>query len=385
MDEGAAAAAEEVYEEEKRSYSPPPPRYADSHMAVAWNFDTSEVWATSGHRTGNEAERAALGACNRAMSGGCMIGAHWINDSFIAVVHDAFGMPWIRGGAGRSSVAEAEALDDCRKNSVGCKVTRVFADTPLPLDAPSGLDLSQNYFPTGPIKHHSLALVAWPDKEPTETWRGKVWLSTGERNWRQARDQLLAKCQADSGIPCTLGTTVANGVLVRYVDDKGVKFWVGAPDAVTASARIKSLCAEGSRCWVIETLDTSATRFMVLDEDKMPAPGRGFFSLAWATKWPKAVIVTGRRTDAEAISAAVTLCAEQSKERCVPYFDNGDSGIGRYLAVYKDSAGNVRTYIGFTPDELEYRAKVACAKAKVTCTQRAMVDLSRPATLTPPL
>lgn len=381
-DDAAAAAAEDDYEPERRSYFPPPPRFADSHMAVAWNFDTSEVWATLGHRTGDEAEKAALSACNRIMGGGCMIGAHWINNSFIAVAHDAYGLPWVRGGANFSSVAESDALEYCRKNSVGCKVTQVYAYTPLPLSAPAGLDLTENHFPPGPIARHKFALVAWPESQPADRWRGSVWLSTGEQNWRQARDRLLAKCQADTGTPCTMGTTVANGVLVRYVNDKGVIFWVGAPDAAAASARVNKLCTNGSRCWVVETTDTGTPRFKIIDENKMRAPGRGFFSLAWGSKWPKMVVATGRRTSADAIAAAVSQCAAQSKERCVSYFDDEDLGNGQYLAVYKDTAGNVRTYIGLAPDELEYRAKLACTKAQVTCTQRAMIDLSQATTQT---
>ena len=370
------AAAEADYQESQRSYRPPTPQYAESYMSVAWNFNTSEVWATSGHRTGAQAEKVVLDACNQAMGGDCVIGAQWVNDSFIAVAHDGFGIPWIKGGANKKSVAETNALTFCRKHSFECNITKVFGQTLIPINAGANRDLSKNFFPIGSLKRHSLTLAAWPEKEPAPSWIGTIWISSGEVNWNQARKRLIAKCASDTGIMCKVGSVSSNGVLVRYIDQTGQKYWIGLPSARTAPDHVKKLCKPGSRCWIVDWVDANVQSFVTVNQDKVAPAGRGYFSLAWTSDWPEMAVATVRNSSAIAEADALALCSSQSKKKCELFLDNPDNGNGKFLAVFKDSGGSIRTYIGFSPDELDYRAGVSCEAAKVKCTKRLMLDLT---------
>lgn len=375
-EQGAIVAAESDYEESQKSYSPPPPQFAESYMSVAWNFNSSEVWATSGHRTGAQAEKVVLDACNNVMGDGCMIGAQWVNSSFIAVAHDEFGIPWIKGGANKKSAAEANALSYCRENSINCKITKVFGSTLIPLSTSAAVDLSKNFFPSGRIKRHSFALVAWPQKEPSANWRNTAWISAGESDWSKARKQLISKCAADTGTPCAVTSTAVNGVLVRYLDQKRQKFWISAKSPQSAPIRVKQLCQKGAHCWIIDWVDSNAKQFSTIDQNKVGPTGRGYYSLAWTSGWPQMAVVTGRKSNAKAIADAMALCAAQSGKKCEPFLDKPDLAQGKFLAVFKDSGGSMRAHVGFSHEELDYRAKESCDAAKVKCTRRLLLDLT---------
>lgn len=153
-----------------------------------------------------------MDACAAAMGEGCFYAEAWTGDVVIAVAVGAAGEPSPEGGPTKAD-AEQEALKTCKKNSgaagaADCKIVSSFRNVLIPAGADRESDYSRDYFPTNPLKRQ-FALVAWPEA-PSIAWQRKTWLISGRQSYQAAQKEVLARCQADSGGTCIVGTGVGN-------------------------------------------------------------------------------------------------------------------------------------------------------------------------------
>src|SRR3546814_760792 len=94
-------------------------------------------------------------------------------------------------------------------------------------------------------------------------------------------------------------------------------------------------------------------------------------------------IVTGRPTLAAANADAMALCESQSKLRCELYLDNPDNRSSMFLGRYSIPEDRTNIIFGHSIEHLRERAIESCARNKVTCTNRAIVDLNERGETTP--
>jgi len=347
----------------------PQPRRPDVMMSAVWHANSPDVWVSTGFRSLAQAEADAQDACRALMGEGCLIRATWINRSYIAVARDETGYPFIKGGANYESQAKQAALDDCEKASFGCKIDRIYSFSEFPM----------RFHPRTP-RRSTYVVVVWPKNAAAPPWDNSVFLESG-LGWTATRDAALARCKAATRVECTVGQTIFDGVAIRYTDTTNRHFWGSKSRTGSVTDRVDSLCAKGQTCSAVELFDSATRRSLTINLARAENPLRGFFAIAWpstASNWKKVAIVTARQTRAEADTAAIALCQRESGKRCELFLDEGDAGIEPFLGVFSDSNGNTRTHFGKSSALAAGRARTACATAKVTCTQRAMLDLSRP-------
>ena len=374
------------YDSGPSSQGPSGPQYAESSMATAVHVDSSAVWGTVGHRSVEAAKKRVMDACAAAMGEGCIYSEAWTGDVVIAVAVDGGGEPWAEGADTKAN-AEKEALATCEKEggTWGCKIAFSFRNVLIPAAADRESDYSRDYFPQAPIKRRQWALLASPEGPPSAAWQRKSWLVSGRQNFQDAKREVLARCQADTGATCIFGMGVPNGQLVHYVNKRGQSAWVNAAGAATPTARVDEFCTpDESPCRVIALYDAATPRLQVVAD---PEPARGFFSVAWpavAGNWNRLAIVTGRTSIMAADADAIKLCESESKLRCELYMDEPDNKSDMFLGVY--SLGEDRTLIsrGYSIDNLKERATESCAQNNATtCLNRAILDLSVRSETTP--
>jgi len=374
---------------EDKGYSDEPsssaPRWGESSMATASHPDTSAVWATIRHHTPESAKRRVMDACTAAMGEGCMYDESWTGDVFISVVMDGAGRPWIEGAPNSKSEAEKTALALCEKETGawGCRTAFTVENGRIPANADKSEDFSEDFFPKDPVMRHKFAVMAVPGSTPAQGWRKKSWLASGRQSLAAADKEVRDRCQADSGVECKLVVSIANGVLVHYENKNGQGFWINALDAKSAQTRVTGFCEKNEQpCRILALYDAATPRLKVVDE---PVLTRGYVSVAWPTTagWPKLAIVTGRPTIAAADADALALCERESNLRCSLYLDYPDSKTSLLLGLYALPEERLQIIFGYSVEEVEQRAAESCARHKVICTQRAVVDLTQRGETTP--
>lgn len=243
---------------------PAPPRWLpEFFMAVAIHRDSSEIWATWGHKSDGSAKRAALKGCAQAMGEGCEIAEAWSNLAEIAVVRDVAGNLWVKGADKESGRAKGLALAACREVSTGCQDAGTVTN---------GTNKGQ-YFPAAPLTRRRFAIVAWPKKDPGPEWRDKEWLVSGMQGYSASEQAVLRRCQADSGIDCEVGKWDAGGALVLVRDDLRQTSWLRITDSGIAKRRVDESCAEGRRCAAAAIYDASTPRNLTVDIAEQAANG----------------------------------------------------------------------------------------------------------------
>ena len=366
--------------------APSGPQWGDSSMATASHPDTSEIWATISHHTPESAKQRVMDGCTAVMGEGCAYTESWTGDVFIAVAIDGTGTPWLQGVPNSKVEAEKAALELCETEAGvwGCRIAYTIENGRIPADADKSVDYSEDFFPKAPIKRHKFAVMAVPDSAPAEAWRKKSWIGSGRQSYSAATKEVVDRCEADSGVTCSTVVASSNGVLVHYADKHGQGFWTNALDATSAKARVNSFCQkDAAPCRVLTVYDAATSRLQVVDE---PVLTRGYLSVAWATKagWPKLAIVTGRPTVAAADADVLALCERESRLKCELYLDHPDNKSSLVLGLYALPEDRLQIIFGFSIEEMEQRAAESCASNNVTCTQRAVVDLTRRGETTPP-
>lgn len=346
-------------------YSEPLP---DIYMVVVTHHDTSAWWTSAGYPTEDAARRAALEGCKRTMGEGCAVLWHGRNDFVIAAVQDAAGILFLEAGD-FSSDARGKAMNACNEVSSGCKHAGLIENNSTPKDS----------FPRGRPPLYRYAVVAWPETLPPEAWRGRSWLASGIEGYTKAVDAAVARCKADTGVNCVRGQHSANGVLVRYVDDKGVIHWVSAPNAEAAKQVAVKTCPEGRQCRVVDVTKAGETRATVVEELKSDRPLRGFYAVYWPTKEADTrplAIVSGEPTLQAADKAAKALCEKESKGACAPVTTDADWGTEQFIKAVSDSLGITRIEFGYSAEDVAAKMDAACEKAGSTCSGGRVVDVA---------
>lgn len=370
--------------DESYSSGPTGPQYADSSMATAVHLDTSAVWATAGHRTPEAAKKSVMDACTAAMGEGCIYAEAWTGDVVIAVALDGGGEAWPEGAATKAA-AEEEALKTCKEKAGawGCKIIFAFENILIPASADKSSDYAKDYFPQGSIKRRNWALLAWPETPPAAAWQRKSWLISGRQNFAAAKKELLARCQADSGVPCIMGMGVPNGSLAHYVNKRGQSNWTNAAGVAAPTTRIDEACPTGEKpCRALSLYDAATPRLQVIEDPELT---RGYVSVAWPVSagWSHLAIVTGRPTVAAANADAIKLCESQSKLRCALYLDNPDQKNSMFLGLYSLPEDQLHIVFGYSMEDLKKRATESAARNNQTYTNRAIVDLNERGEATP--
>ncbi len=255
-------------------------------MATAYHADTGSVWTSVAHRTLDAARKRALSGCNAATGGGCYIVASIGGLGRTSVTEDAMGQLWAKGAVGDEMLAPVDvSMEFCLRYSFGCKFLGYHDSGSIFLDEDPSLDQSQDRFPKGQLHWNRWALVVRPSGQ------GKSWLISGRENSAAARKEILDRCRADSGMPCTVSayaahdtemvareTKVGNGLLVHYLDSTGRNFWTSAvtesggrsrrnqSDPIAAEARVGRLCPPAQRCRIIGTYDAATPRLIVVPD-----------------------------------------------------------------------------------------------------------------------
>lgn len=357
--------------------------YMRGSMATAFHYDASTVWGTAGHPTQEAAEQRVMDACNAAMGGGCVTGEGWRGEVRIAVAVDALGNPWIKGGAYTEAEAERAALDYCEAESApgwgSCRFAFSFSNPVIK----RGVDGTRDYFPEGTVERHRWFLHAWPDA-PSLAWTNTSWISSGRRNFVEARDELLARCAADSGGPCTVKMQTANAVLAHYVNRRGQTNWVAALTEPLVTAKVREVCPADERpCRVVTLYDAAADEGVRVVRD--PPLTRGFASVAWPTRagWNHLAIVTGRDTVEAANADALALCQSRSQLPCALYLDNPDARNASFMGMYSLPGDRLHMLFANSVEDMTARAAQASQHGGTSYTRRALIDLHERGEITP--
>ncbi len=296
-----------------------PKRYIDvrpskpGSSAVAYHVDTSSIWVTIAHKNYAAAKKQALDGCNAATGGGCYIAATYESSGDVAesgetfIAEDAMGQLWIQTEKRRYGdpyTYDYRITDParmlCQRQSFGCSMLNSYHNGHIYLDVDPAKDQSENFFPKGKLHWNRWAMVARPTTLDAAV-HNKSWLISGKQNSATTRKEILDRCQADSGVPCSISayavnddevltndTGSANGLLVHFVDGRGKNRWTSAvatkpkkkkfkklfrddpdpvevPDPVTVQERIDRICPP-STCRVIATFDAATPRLQVIED-----------------------------------------------------------------------------------------------------------------------
>ena len=262
-------------------------------MAAAYHIDTSSVWMSAGHKTMEAAKQRALAGCKAGTGAECYVADTLSEFGLIYVAEDAMGLLWIKATttlddttqknvtASRTVVDWNPSIELCSRNAFGCKFLGYTQTGRMPLNDNPDAQYVSDSFPNGPLTWNRWALVARPEKTPIAAWQNKSWLSSGQQKSAAARAELLARCQADGGVPCAIIAFAANGVLVQFVDAQGKVGWTSAvpnaakpkrktkkslvSDDTSVAARIARACPSAAApCRVVATYDAGTSRLDVV-------------------------------------------------------------------------------------------------------------------------
>lgn len=266
---------------------------------MAYHPDTASVWTAAGHKTLKAAKVQALGGCNAATGGGCVIVAAIEGTGRISVTEDAMGQLWVKGAVGNEMLAPVDpSMLHCLENSFGCKFLGSHDSGTIYLDENPGTDQSENFFPKGKLNWNLWAMVAQPLNAAGLVQPGTSWLISGRKGNAAARKQVLDRCEAESGLSCivtayaaysaevlTNETGTANALLVNFEDAAGRSRWTSAvgegraakkskkkalADPVTMQDRVRALCGSSTPCKVIATYDAATPRLQMIKHSHSP-------------------------------------------------------------------------------------------------------------------
>lgn len=116
-----------------------------------------------------------------------------------------------------------------------------------------------------------------------------------------------------------------------------------------------------------------------------PFVARGYASVAWpkSAGWNHVAIVTGRSTVGEADADAIALCERESRLACERYLDHPDMRNSSHMGFYSLSSEGLHIVFGRSIEDLHARAMQASQENGVEYRNRAVVDLTVRAELTP--
>jgi hypothetical protein len=357
-----------------------------SYIAIVLHPKSSDVWATWNQRSDEQAQQAALKACNQVMGSGCLIGSSGYNGS-IAVGHSPDKRVWVGWGEGPGD-ARAEMDRYCAQGQQKCELKHIFSGVSWAEDArepgSSAIDHAENYFPGLPGQGQKHVMIAWPKVAPKALpSRNSIWLGSGQQITETAKQRLLDKCKQESGNECKIGLASPNGVIFRYFDSSLGVVWSTQASRKAAETAIELRCIlSRSKCKVLDVYDAETSRLEVIGTTKKIK--RGYFAVAWPgtakSSWRNIVVSTGNATSRDAQVAAIARCETESRAKCVSLGDMDDLG-GRFFGLYLDSQDQLRWYDSFTEGQIETYAQDDCSAADVSCQKIGMFDARKSSTI----
>lgn len=362
-------------DEPARPAGPPP---VEAYMAVAFHWDSPEIWATAGQRSKAVAEGMVSRACEQAMGSEC----NWlagINNVTIALAADENGILFGANAVASAELAKGKAIARCEEFSFNCRIVRVFNPILIPNGASPAHDFSATWLPADQIRRHRVAAIAAPEDKAAEPWLGKSWLVSGANGFAAANGQAVAACEKATGGKCKALLASASGPIGLVYTGTGQVELASLPASGDPHERVRLICRKAADgCALVAQLDTAGSGVRVVDTFKIEQPLRGFHAVARATKGPDGIAVSAGHGDrATAEAAALTQCRASGAIACaIDTGGLGDHGLGPFMAAYIDQAGGTLYEYGITAANARARAEAWCVRDKLTCRPVGVWDLS---------
>jgi hypothetical protein len=366
---------DEPVDQPARPAGPPP---VNAYIAVAFHWDSPEIWATAGQRSKAAAEGMVSRACARAMGSEC----NWlagIDNVTIALVADENGILFGANAVASAELAKAKAIARCEEFSFNCRLVRLFNPILIPNGASPAQDFSATWLPDGPLRRYRVAAVAAPQGKVAEPLRGKNWLASGAPGFAAADEQAVTACEQATGGKCKTLLASASGRIGLIYTGTGQVELAALPATSGPHERVQRICrnaAEG--CALIAQLDTSGNGVEVIDTIRVAQPLRGITAVARATKGPDGIAISaGHARPSEADAAALARCRASGAIACaIDTSGSGDNGLGPFMAAFIDQAGGTLYEYGVSAENARKRASDWCARDRLTCREIGVWDLS---------
>lgn len=194
----------------------------DIYGAIAWHVDAGDVWMSGNWTGGGAARIEALGACNKAMGGGCMLMGVWRNSSY-SIFRDNGGVLWSawngRGGAERKRIfAECSA-----KQLLPCEELGSFSAS------------KKGYQPKMPAARKRYAVAAWV--AGADGYDNRLYIASGHPTYAAAETAALQACARATGRSCKRGSFAGNGFIQPFLTGAGIDGQNATPETSAKRAQ----------------------------------------------------------------------------------------------------------------------------------------------------
>lgn len=206
-------------EQQNANIPPAPPRPAP-YFAIAFHPDASDYWIAAMYPNAHSAMVAAQDQCNAVMGNGCK--TTWQGSGYIGAARTANGEVYWMLDQDKGKIKNQMA-EWCKAFELGCLDTAIFhANSEF---RPNRNRTGHNIrFPKDPTQVRKLyAAVSWL---AGDGYNGKSWIASGYATAKQAQDVALNACKLRSGsnLPCEVGITTGNGVIIVFKSSAGERF-----------------------------------------------------------------------------------------------------------------------------------------------------------------
>lgn len=231
------------------------------HSALVWHQDATEVWAVWNAMSVSDATDMALKACNKVMSGGCVVASSSTGGT------TAFGPGsdgYMRAAWGDKKSDAIKAFHkQCAEAGQACRLQETFTSTHIKRPVMIPIMRTVAHLPeTRGIA--SYGAIASPRPEPVGTkWVGHVWMATGKATYAEATEQALARCRSATGMECALDTHGVNSNFYLYTTHDDMFFWSSGLSRKEAEAHLSKKCKQrfkGKKCSIVGFYDMATPR-----------------------------------------------------------------------------------------------------------------------------
>ena len=204
--------------------------------SIALHPDADDVWMAGNYDGPNTAERTALDACNRAMSGGCTSIGEWHNSS-MRIFRDSTGFLW-SAWHGEGGVHSKRTFAECSaKQLIPCEVLGTYSSGKSP------------HFPqTNARKLY--AAGAWV--EGTEGFDSRLYVASGQSDAGVARQLALDACTKATKHRCAIHVFTGNGFIQTYLSGPSGKGATVETSAKRAAQTAKIDCQKRAQSCTLQ-------------------------------------------------------------------------------------------------------------------------------------
>jgi hypothetical protein len=253
---------QEQYDEQQRqqqdqqyqSNSPPQPQqyWVSSFGSVAFADDIKDGWIAMNFRSQQEADTAALNACQEFIKAPCKTGAG-VQNGALGLARSTSGVLLSAWGADISDAGN-KLRSSCKQEKWDCEVLRTI---PGAAWLESGIALNKGIVVPPPETdvRNQFAVVAWTKEDEG---RFSVWFASGHYSFAAAETVALDRCKQDSGKSCEIGTWVVNGAIVIANDDNNGFRYIPQINRKLADDELKKHCRDnGLKCTFLGAIDAA--------------------------------------------------------------------------------------------------------------------------------